>query len=384
MSDNDNNITGGGRSLGGGSAEPLPASWARPTQTPRVGRIGNWSGNNGNGSRSGSRFGTIGGLNSQPSGGGPGFGGFGGLPRGGEDDDSDEEGPGRGESWFAGGERSGLSIQNPDNSSRMPGGDVVRDILRRAAEAGPPRDVSSRSGPFRGGGHTLGSDEVESTYIPDPDAIHEDEAPAVRNLTLWSDGFTIEDGPLMDYDNPGDAALLEQIRSGQAPPHALNLRVGQSVDLRVAHRIHEAYVPPQGSRAFSGSGNRLGAPVPEITGVGSSSGSTSMPGQFPTSSQRTAAGAGERQSMTTRFEVDQSLPTTSVQLRLADGTRMVCRMNLTHKVGDLRNFINAARPENLTRPYTIGTTFPSRILDDLDITIEAAGLANSVVVQRWV
>lgn len=80
----------------------------------------------------------------------------------------------------------------------------------------------------------------------------------------------------------------------------------------------------------------------------------------------------------------------------------MCRMNLTHKVSDLRNFINAyvtlvrdslmtiklmaffsARPENMTRPYTIGTTFPNRTLDDLDVTIEAASLANSVVVQRW-
>ncbi|KAG6887996.1 hypothetical protein C0995_011101 [Termitomyces sp. Mi166 len=386
MSDgNNNNTTEGGRSLGGGASEPLPASWARPTQTTRVGRIGNWSGNNGgNSSRSGSRFGTIGGLNSQPGGGGPGFGGFDGHPGGGDDDSSDDEGPGGGESWFAGGERSGLSIQNPDQRSRLPGGDLVQDLLRRAAEANPARDASSRSGAFHGGGHTLGSDEVESTYIPDPNAVPEDEAPAVRNLTFWSNGFTLEDGPLMQYDNPEHAALLAQLRSGQAPPHVLNLRVGQPVDIRIAQRTHEDYVPPQGSRAFSGSGHRLGAPVPEISGAGFSSGSTSMPGQFPTSSHPTTTATGERRSIATRFEVDQSLPTTSVQIRLADGTRMVCRMNLTHKVSDLRNFINAARPENTTRPYTIGTTFPSRTLDDLDVTIEAAGLANSVVVQRLV
>jgi len=59
-------------------------------------------------------------------------------------------------------------------------------------------------------------------------------------------------------------------------------------------------------------------------------------------------------------------------------------MNLTHSVLDIRNFINASRPENLSRPYTIGTTFPNRILDDNTMSIEAAGLMNSVVVQRWV
>jgi hypothetical protein len=44
----------------------------------------------------------------------------------------------------------------------------------------------------------------------------------------------------------------------------------------------------------------------------------------------------------------------------------------------------SSRPENFTRPYTIGTTFPNRTLDDDTQTIEAAGLNNSVVVQRWV
>ena len=63
--------------------------------------------------------------------------------------------------------------------------------------------------------------------------------------------------------------------------------------------------------------------------------------------------------------------------------RMVARMNLTHTVGDIRNFINASRPENLSRPYTIGTTFPNRTLGDDTATIQAAGLVNSVIVQRW-
>ena len=43
----------------------------------------------------------------------------------------------------------------------------------------------------------------------------------------------------------------------------------------------------------------------------------------------------------------------------------------------------SSRPENNTRPYTIGTTFPNRTLDDDSLTIEAAGLLNSVIVQRW-
>lgn len=74
-------------------------------------------------------------------------------------------------------------------------------------------------------------------------------------------------------------------------------------------------------------------------------------------------------------------------------------MNLTHTVGDIRNFINAyvflvpvcncpheaysSRPAPEQRPYTIGTTFPNKTLDDDAVTIEAGGLKNSVIVQRW-
>lgn len=128
------------------------------------------------------------------------------------------------------------------------------------------------------------------------------------------------------------------------------MQVGQPVELRVARRINEEYAPPAAgsTQTFSGAGNRLGAPVPTVSGADGP-----MPGGLDE-----GASISEPQRVTTRFEVDQSQPTTSIQLRLADGTRhvslctevtqaddaidrMVCRMNLTHTVGDIRNFINA-------------------------------------------
>ncbi|KAF7760839.1 hypothetical protein Agabi119p4_10248 [Agaricus bisporus var. burnettii] len=317
------------------------------------------------------------------------------------DDDRDEqsdENNGKRESWFAGGERSGISVQNPNRQrgDAAPGGtDLVRELLRRAAERSPSdAEEPSTSGGFSvfsGGGHTLGSDDVPSTYIADPNAPEEDEV-VVRTITFWQDGFQIEDGDLMRYDDPEDAKILSELTAGTAPISLLNVRQGQPVELRMIPRQGEMYTPPAGVRAFRGAGQRLGAPVPQIasgnSGQGAPSGSNSMPGTFPgvtapAAAASSSASTTERESLTTRFEVDQSRPTTSIQLRLADGTRMVCRMNLTHTIGDIRNFINAARPENVTRPYTIGTTFPNRTLEDNSATIESAGLVNSVVVQRW-
>ncbi|KAH7925749.1 SEP-domain-containing protein [Leucogyrophana mollusca] len=380
MSDNNS----GGNTLGGsGGNEPLPAGWGRPS-APRVGRIGEWGSSSSSRSTSASgRLATLASLSSSTPGPRP--------PRGDDDDDGDARGGGEGESWFAGGERSGISVENPDRA-RVPGGNMVRDILRRAAEAGPP-PVPQGTAPsgsfFTGGGHTLGSDEVESTFIPDPNASAEgdDDETAIRHVTFWRNGFSVEDGELLVYGDPANEELLAQLNSGLAPPHILNVVPGQPVELRVAKRLNEDYTPPpkRPSAPFSGSGNRLGAPVPAVSssgGVGGSGGV--MPGSFPGGAERVTVERVERESISTRFEVDQTQPATSVQIRLADGTRMPCRMNLTHTVGDIRSFINASHPENASRAYTIGTTFPNRTLDDDAVTIKDAGLANSVVVQRWV
>ena len=55
----------------------------------------------------------------------------------------------------------------------MPGRSLMRDLLARALNAGPAEPElegpgGQRASAFSGAGYTLGSDEVESTYIPDP------------------------------------------------------------------------------------------------------------------------------------------------------------------------------------------------------------------------
>lgn len=370
-------MSGGGQSLGGNQdSESLPTGWGRPS-APRVGRVGDWSSTNNPGrSSSSSSRGGFGSLSNLPTSGST------RIPGGPQVDDDDDDENKEGESWFAGGERSGISVQNPNSASARPGGRLVRDILRQAAEGGmaPPPDAR-RAGPFSGGGHTLGSDEVESSYVPDPTAKDDEDDIVVRHLHLWRDGFSLEDGPLMRYDEPGNQELLRSIQQGTAPISLMNVTPGQRVNLNVATRLSEEYVPPKRGN-FSGSGQRLGAPTPAAT----TGAVPLMPGSFPSGSSSAASSSAgvERHNINTRFEVDQMQPTTSVQIRLADGTRMPCRMNLTHTVGDLRSFINASRPENLSRPYTIGTTFPNRTLEDDTQTIEGAGLVNSVIVQRWV
>lgn len=146
----------------------------------------------------------------------------------------------------------------------MPGGKVVLDLLRRAVENGPPPSADSIQGATKrrdSGGHTLGSNQVEDTPItslnaPPPNSNNGECA--VRFITFWREGFSIGDGPLMPYEDPQNARILNEINCGRAPPSLFNVASGQLVELRVMRRLNESYVPPvaETPTAISGTGLR--------------------------------------------------------------------------------------------------------------------------------
>lgn len=73
---------------------------------------------------------------------------------------------------------------------------------------------AARSGPSWGAGHTLGSDESESKAISDQEPNPDTGETAIRNITFWRTGFTIENGPLRLYSDAESAELLESINQG--------------------------------------------------------------------------------------------------------------------------------------------------------------------------
>ena len=119
-----------------------------------------------------------------------------------------------------------------------------------------------------------------------------------------------------------DRGIDEWRMASRAPPQILDVLPGQPVELRVAKRLSENYTAPpkRPTAAFSGSGHRLGSPAPAIVSHNSH---MPMPGSFPSAPSDSGGGSSARPSVNTRFEVDQTLPMTSVQIRLADGTRHV-------------------------------------------------------------
>jgi UBX domain-containing protein 1 len=146
-------------------------------------------------------------------------------------------------------------------------------------------------------------------------------------LTFWKDGFSVEDGELYRYDDPRNQEMLNAIKSGRAPVNLLHVAPNQSVEVKVAHRMEENYVAPP-KKPFSGSGNRLGGIEPILSSI------STVPGGFPESNQA-------NRPKPASVSVDDSLPTTSLQIRLGDGTRLVAKFNHSHTVGDVHSFVAA-------------------------------------------
>jgi UBX domain-containing protein 1 len=239
----------------------------------------------------------------------------------------------------------------------------------------PGGDDEQPSSHFRGAGTTLGGDDAPSRTIADPTANIPAPPPrAHRELHLWRDGFSVDDGPLFRYDDPANARTLEMINTGHAPLHILNVEHGQEVDVEVhAHKDEDYKQPKKKYVPFSGSGNRLGSPTPGAS-------SAAAPIAAVTSSTTASASTGSAQPT---VNVDDSVPTITLQVRLGDGTRLQSRFNTTHTVGDVYDFVTRSSPQQ--REFALMTTFPSKELTDKAQALGdmAEFKRGGVVVQKW-
>ncbi|XP_024149657.1 NSFL1 cofactor p47 isoform X2 [Oryzias melastigma] len=288
------------------------------------------------------------------------------------EDDNDEE---EGQRFFAGGsERSGQQIVGPPKKKSS--NEVVEDLFKRAKEHGAvPLDRSgkgpepSRAKAFLGGGYRLGAaPEEESAYVAGESRASNSQQDVHVVLKLWKSGFSLDDGELRNYSDPGNANFLDAIRRGEIPLELRQRTRGGQVNLDMEDHRDEDYVKPKMAfKAFEGEGQKLGSATPELVSV-------------PPLSQQDQA-ANEAQASAS-VNLDPSQPTTNIQIRLADGGKLVQKFNHTHRVSDLRQFVAAARPTMAAREFVLMTTFPNKELSDESLTLQQANLLNAVIVQR--
>ncbi|KAJ2776187.1 protein phosphatase regulator [Coemansia javaensis] len=299
-------------------------------------------------------------------------------------DDADDADPGapRPQEWYAGGGRSAMAVQapghGPDDSASL-----VDRILRRASEAGPAHadhHPPATAAAFAGRGRILeGGADSDADADADADADSDSDSDdgsggeiAVRELTFWRNGFSIGDGPLYNLEDPANRQTLEAILQGRAPLDVLNVRPGQRVEMKIAVRRGEDYAPPPPAptQPFAGRGQRLGGISPPVA---------TAPPSAPDHHHQPPPPPPPPSNV---LVLDPALPAVQVQIRLADGTRLVARANPSHTVADLRAYVAAQRPAAAARPFALKSVMPPKVLDDA-ATIESAGIANATVAQQF-
>ncbi|KAF2160755.1 hypothetical protein M409DRAFT_70283 [Zasmidium cellare ATCC 36951] len=301
--------------------------------------------------------------------------------------DDDEEEEKKDQDMFAGGEKSGLAVQNPGEGQSRPL-DHFRNIINQARQnrERPPgeqdeeEEPQPRSSHFSGRAQTLGGDDAPSEVVEDPQAASQSQRqrllPRVtRTLHLWADGVSIDDGPLLRFDDPANEHIMQEINQGRAPKALLDVQPDQEVDLNLEPHKGENYVAPKPKyKPFGGQGQRLGSPTP---GLASSSSSAPAPAA-PAASSATSSAPQDA-------AVDPSQPTVQLQVRLGDGTRLSSRFNTTQTIGDVYDFVNRASPASEQRPYALMTTFPSKELSDKSQVLGEMSdfKRGGVVVQKW-
>ncbi|RMZ92454.1 hypothetical protein DV736_g350, partial [Chaetothyriales sp. CBS 134916] len=252
---------------------------------------------------------------------------------------------------FAGGEKSGLAVQNPQD-------DLKKRILEKAQRRGPPpKESPQKKSFFTGTARTLGGDDTPSQEIPAAPQLQQ-AARVERTLHFWRDGFSVDDGDLYRNDDPRNAQLLQLIQQGRAPLAIMNVQPGQEVDVELKQHDENYVRPKKKYKPFEGQGNRLGSPTP-----GFQSSTHTIPGAFdpaPASAPRATAPAANTTQPS--MEVDESQPILTLRVSLGSGTRVTSRFNASHTVGDVYDFVGRQEPGG--REFVLQTIFPTTELKD--------------------
>ena len=283
--------------------------------------------------------------------------------------------------WYTGGASSGQNVIDPkqqqnEEDEKVPidsrYGNMFREALRHGArhrhededDESERRRGTSGGVFFSGRGRKMTEEEGEGEEELDGDLEEEEEEEEKveeiqRTITFYNNGFTVDDGPLRDPAE--NQEFMEMIGRGMCPPELMHpgasARNPVKIDLKREMRDWEA---PKGVKAFSGSGNKL---------TSEADGDNKEGGQQKSLEQMKP------------WAVDDKEPTTSIQIRLHDGSRLVAKFNLSHTVAHIRDFIRQAKGEQCATRALQLSGFPPEKLDDDSRTIEN-GLKGCVVQQK--
>jgi hypothetical protein len=213
---------------------------------------------------------------------------------------------------------SGQEILDPREFMKRARDEMGAQSVDAHRAANPAAGTSS----FAGTGQSLDGQSAVGEPLAAPAQEH--------TITFWSNGFSVDDGPLRNAQDPDSAAFLAAVNQGQMPAELMGADGNPEGDVHIIDKSKDEYVPPP-SKPFDGEGQTMR--------------DDSAP------STATSVGAAE-------LVVDAGQPTTMLQIKLADGTRKVVKANHTHTVLQLQQHVSTFCPAGTA--FTLSTAFPRK------------------------
>ncbi len=164
-------------------------------------------------------------------------------------------------------------------------------------------------------------------------------------LRFMQMGSTIGNGPFRDANDPNNASFIKDLKNGDVPKEMVAMcqeEWGQDIDsvnVQLSDKSGEVFTPPKAKFNFADSkGQALGA----------SNGSSNNSAVF-------------QNLRAQQLSLDNSQPTASIQLVLADRRRLRETVNLTTTVSDIyRHVLHLTQSPK----FELVTGFPPKVLSD--------------------
>jgi UBX domain-containing protein 1 len=183
-------------------------------------------------------------------------------------------------------------------------------------------------------------------------------------ITIYSNGFMIGNGPFRDINDPKNAAFIKDLKNGDVPKEMIKLCQEEwgadidSVNVQLSDHSSEVYTPPKPKFSFAESKGQS---------LGSASGSTTNLEAFQTLTPQP-------------LNIDNSQPTGTIQIALADRRRLRETVNHTTTVRDIYRHILYLT--NAATRFELVAGFPPKVLSDPNVTVKDAGIIGAQIQQR--
>ena len=187
---------------------------------------------------------------------------------------------------------------------------------------------------------------------------------------MYRSGFTVDNGPYRLLSDPSNSEFLTSLARGMVPRELQQDSGDGEVMVGLVDRRGEEYDPEKHRResdnVASGGGDEFQSFSGEGQSLGASTASSQNGGVIdPTHPNNTLSPP----------PVDPSKPMTSIAIRLPNGKRLVVKLNTCDSVSAIGQHIG----QSVEGRYVLTSGYPPRTVENLDESVEAAGLKGAQV-----